>query len=197
MPEHNAIVVLTSGTSDMQGILNAVWEHLLPGVSSEPLPESSPATQVLKERLAHLAMPLPKTLTVEPSTTARISNRTIRLEPNALHANEVSFTFDKDAYTFTVRDDKDAQQIIHCGRNDWMVGTASPWFSEEPPIPLSVAAHGGWTGDHTFVMIWQYIETPFRDTIIFDFRSDEVDVVIRRDLSFGIERSEQLHGRLM
>jgi len=195
MPEHNAVLAMTSGTYDMQGILNAVWEHILPGLNAEPLPESAHETQVLKERLAHLVMPLPEALSVEPAIAMRISKRAIQLETNALHINEITFTFDKDTSTFTMRDDKDTQYTISCGRTDWIVGESSLWHNEELPVPI--AAHGGWVDDHTFVMTWQYIETPFRRIITVDFSNDKVGISIRPDLSLREIESEQLQGRLM
>src|SRR5262249_24364052 len=116
-------------------------------------------------------------------------------------ANEASFTFDKDTCIFTLRDDRGAQYAISCGqadgRMDWIVGEAPLWFSNEPPEPFSVAAYGGWTNDHTFVMTWQYIETPFRYTITSDFSADKVDITIQVDVSFQPELTEQLHGRLV
>lgn len=131
------------------------------------------------------------------STAARISNRPIQFEPNALHAGEASFTFDKNTCTFTLRDEKGAQYVVRCGRADWIVGEAPLWFHEEQSTPLRVAMHGRWTDDHTFVMIWQYIETPFRYTITSDFSTDEVDISVQVDVSFRAEHSERLHGRLV
>jgi CubicO group peptidase (beta-lactamase class C family) len=195
MPEHNTVLAMTSGTYDMQGILNAVWEHILPGLHTDPLPENSPAAQALKERLARLVMPLPETLSVEPSLAARVSGRTIQLEPNDLHANEIAFAFEKDTSTFTLRDDKGAQHTIPCGRTDWIVGESLLWSRDE--LPTLIAAHGGWIDDHTFVMALQYIETPFRNTITVDFSSDNVELSILRDLSFRGPENGQLHGRLL
>lgn len=198
LPEQNAILAMTSGTLDMQGILNAAWEHLLPGMNAEPLPESASTTQALNERLAHLAMPLPRTLAVEPATAARISNRTIRFEANALHTREASFTFDNDTAIFTVRDDRDRQHIVRCGRTDWIVGEVLLWFDERrQTAPVRVAAHGGWKDDHTFVMSWQYIEAPFRNTITFDFSTDEIGASIHTDVSFQGEQTAQLRGRFV
>ncbi|HZR40249.1 MAG TPA: serine hydrolase [Ktedonobacteraceae bacterium] len=196
MPQYNAILAMTSGTRDMQGILNAVWEYILPGLDAEPLAESSQTTADLKERLAHLVMPFPKTLAVEPITAARISNRSMQFEENTLHTNEAFFTFEQDRCTFTVRDDKGTQHVIHCGLTDWIAGETSLWFPRETPGTVRIAAQGGWTNDHTFVMIWQYIETPFRQTITCDFHPDETRVSIQVDQSFWTEQSEQLHGRL-
>jgi CubicO group peptidase (beta-lactamase class C family) len=195
MPEHNAVLAMTSGTYDMQGILNAVWEHILPGIQAESLPENSPATQALKERLMHLAMPLSEALSVEPSVAARVSGRTIQLESNAWHINEITFAFDKDLPACTLRDDDGEQRLVTCGRTDWIVGEVGVWRNGERLI-TPVAAHGGWIDDHTFVMTWQYIETPFRNTITVDFSSDNVEISILTDLSFRGAQNEQLHGRL-
>lgn len=182
MPEHNAVLTLTSGTDDMQAILNAVWEYILPGMNAESLAESSQTIAALKERLAHLAMPFPKTLAVEPTAAARISNRILRFEENTLHATEASFTFEQDRCTFTVRDDQGEQHVIQCGRNGWIVGETSLWLPRGSLEAIRVATQGGWTDEHTFVMVWQYIETPFRETITCDFHADEAGVSLRRDL---------------
>jgi CubicO group peptidase (beta-lactamase class C family) len=194
MPEQNAIMAITSGTRDMPSVLNAVWEHILPALGSEPLPEDTATTQKLTERLTNLAMPIPPALAVDPELATRIAQRQIQLEPNDLRAREVSFAFDKDATTLTIIDDQNVQHTIRCGKNDWASGESALWIYEEPPVPLPIAAHGGWVDDHTFVMNWQYIDTPFRHIISFDFSKDDIDVSIRLDLPFWEERNAQIHG---
>jgi hypothetical protein len=198
IPEHNVVLALTSGKTDMQSILDAVWEHLLPAMHAEPQQENVQTTHALKTRLAHLALPLPKSLPIEPATAAHIASRTFQLEPNSLHINEISFTFDQDTCTCTIRDDKDAQQVIRCGRTDWIQGQSSLWRSESPLAPLLlVAAHSAWTDDHTLVITWQYIETPFSHILTFDFLPNTIEVSIRLDLPFWVEHNEQLHARLL
>ncbi|HEY4386910.1 MAG TPA: serine hydrolase, partial [Ktedonobacteraceae bacterium] len=191
LPEYNAILAMTSGTADMQGILNAVWDHLLPGMSEATLPEQSDATAALTGRLAQLALPLPKSLDSAPATAERIAGRTIRLEKNELYMHEVSFTFGEDTSTFNVRDDKGEEYSVHCGRTDWTLDSTPLWSYSAPSSPLRIAAHGGWSDDHTFVMSWQYIETPFRHIIAFDFQDDGIDVSVQIDLPFWTKRVER------
>ncbi len=38
LPEQDAVVAITSGVKDMQGLLNLVWEKLPPALKSESLP---------------------------------------------------------------------------------------------------------------------------------------------------------------
>lgn len=40
LPQHDAVVVLTADTKDMQHELNLVWSHLLPALKDAPLPPS-------------------------------------------------------------------------------------------------------------------------------------------------------------
>ena len=47
MPEQDAVVAITSGTRDMQAVLDKVWEHLLPAMG----PDALPATDAYGESL--------------------------------------------------------------------------------------------------------------------------------------------------
>jgi len=54
LPEHNAVVVMTARTGNLQGQLQLVWDHLLPAFHEEPLEEAPRLQQQLKDRLAVL-----------------------------------------------------------------------------------------------------------------------------------------------
>ncbi len=49
LPEHDAVVVLTANTGNMQAELQLVWDHLLPAFKAEPLGENNQAVTKLKE----------------------------------------------------------------------------------------------------------------------------------------------------
>ncbi|TWT91521.1 serine hydrolase domain-containing protein [Stieleria varia] len=54
MPEQDAVVALTANTRDLQGVLNLVWDHLLPAMAESPL-DDNPAEQTkLAETIATL-----------------------------------------------------------------------------------------------------------------------------------------------
>src|SRR3989449_8956146 len=73
MPEQDAVLAITSGVSDMQGVLNVTWDHLLPGLSGyasststsrstkgqEPSAAAG-AAGTLAQKLTHLAVRLPE-----------------------------------------------------------------------------------------------------------------------------------------
>jgi CubicO group peptidase (beta-lactamase class C family) len=56
LPEQDVVVVTTAGLQDMQGVLDLIWEHLLPAFDHEPLPADGAASSALEERLATLSL---------------------------------------------------------------------------------------------------------------------------------------------
>jgi CubicO group peptidase (beta-lactamase class C family) len=56
LPELDVIIAMTSATNDLQGILDRVWEHLLPGFSQLPVPADPAAHDALAQRLAELSL---------------------------------------------------------------------------------------------------------------------------------------------
>ncbi|MGW5349845.1 serine hydrolase domain-containing protein [Streptomyces sp. NPDC004031] len=57
LPEHDAVLAVTSQTQDMQEVLDAAWRHLLPAFGDAPLPGRAADDASLRERLAQLALP--------------------------------------------------------------------------------------------------------------------------------------------
>jgi len=56
LPEYDTVVATTAGTENMQGILDAVWAHLLPGLGGDPGRPSGVGEQV-DARLGELRLP--------------------------------------------------------------------------------------------------------------------------------------------
>lgn len=56
LPDHDAVIAMYSCTADMQSVLDAMWEHLLPAFGSAD-PAGAAADEALAERLATLALP--------------------------------------------------------------------------------------------------------------------------------------------
>ena len=54
MPDQDAVVAITAETGNMQGELDAIWDHLLPAFQSETLAEDAAGQEKLKEAVADL-----------------------------------------------------------------------------------------------------------------------------------------------
>lgn len=60
LPEHDAVIAINAETSDMQGEIDLVWEHLLPAFHTDPLPADSATASHLRETLSALTLAVPK-----------------------------------------------------------------------------------------------------------------------------------------
>ncbi|HVJ67090.1 MAG TPA: hypothetical protein VM510_03840, partial [Caulifigura sp.] len=54
LPDQDAVVAITSDTSDLQGELNVVWDELLPAFQSSPLAENPTELDKLRESVKGL-----------------------------------------------------------------------------------------------------------------------------------------------
>src|SRR5438874_5926785 len=122
MPEQDAVLAITSGVGDLQGVLNAAWDHLLSAMQEKPLPASESSAE-LKRRLAGLTVSPPEGKPTSP-TASRVSGKTYRFEPNDQKIESATFTFDGDRCTLSVRDDG-GEHRLECGNAGWVKGMTS------------------------------------------------------------------------
>ena len=180
MPEQDAVLALTSETSNMQGELNLVWEHLLPAMKPGVLPAETARQRQLKERLSSLALPLPAGQVSSPVAN-RISGRPLELKSNEAGVQNVVLRFSGHSCEFSLKDNQ-GQYSVHCGLGRWldgetaMPGTPPKLTQGKLPSVSKVAAAGAWKDERTFEMVWRYYETPHHDTVTCRFEDDKVRV---------------------
>ncbi|WP_258724892.1 serine hydrolase domain-containing protein [Cellulomonas sp. NS3] len=174
LPEHDAVLVTTAGTEDMQGILDAAWAHLLPAFGEVPAGGAagrdgsaaeggstadggrarSAAARALTDRLAALTLPLPvggAPLTEVAFQAGRAGQgRAERLELRRVAAH------------WEVEVDVDGQTwVAQAGDGRWAVTEPT-----DRQHALAVAAAATGTGAvHVDVVL---LETPHRLTLVGD-----------------------------
>jgi CubicO group peptidase (beta-lactamase class C family) len=179
MPDQDAVVVLTTESSDMKADMNMVWDYLLPAIGDTALP-SDPETQAkLRGALASLASPLPETGLDSP-TAAKISGKTFQVEANTMGAQSVSFLFPGETCTFTLTDGA-GQYAVQCGLGRWVDGICNmpgtpPKITPGNLRPCKIAASAHWKDDNTLEMIWRYYEITHHDTVTCRFDGDRVTI---------------------
>ncbi|PRY11777.1 serine hydrolase domain-containing protein [Kineococcus rhizosphaerae] len=57
LPEQDAVVAITSQSPDMQAVLDAAWEHLLPALTADPPGDATAHDEALAHRLSALELP--------------------------------------------------------------------------------------------------------------------------------------------
>ncbi|GAB3696917.1 hypothetical protein GCM10027592_20570 [Spirosoma flavus] len=189
LPKEDAVIAITSETANMQGVLDAVWNHILPALRGTDLAAAKTKQAALTKKLATLTL-LPENS--QPATTVanQISGKTYAIAENSLHIKDVSLTFGKDGCIFKVQDDKGSHQVL-CGVNRWVEGTTTFPITQllltSTPVPGSedrkVAGSGTWQDANTFVMTWRFVETAHYDTVTCKFDASSVQVEFQKSLS--------------
>ncbi len=186
LPAQDAVLAITSGTNDLQAVLDQVWEQLLPALQSETLPAVATAQQLLETESANLAIP-PATGEADPLLAQTISGQRFELAANTsfaaasellLHAITLTFT---EGQTICCLEDEAGTHYVRSGQGQWIESRTT----YRQPEGQQVAAAGAWVGAGTYVMKLQLIETPFCLTISCHFSEEKLHYQAALNVSFG------------
>jgi CubicO group peptidase (beta-lactamase class C family) len=158
LPEQDMVIAITSATENMQGVLDAVWAHLLPAVDARE-PDVA-ADRRVADRLADAALPV-RAAQPEPAEAGRWDGATFSgaptpdaqgafLNPNGPVVAEAALRKTADGWQVSLTDAG--------GRLDLAVGTDGWETTESQGVPVAVS--GGWVDADTFVADAIFVETP-------------------------------------
>jgi CubicO group peptidase (beta-lactamase class C family) len=198
MPAQDAVVVMTAGTTNTAGMMNLVWEKLLPAMQPKPRPADPENLEKLKEALAGLKLH-PQQGSASPGVAASMSGKSFLFPTNDQKIESVALESGQGSNptTLVIRRDGSEQRIA-CGHGDWNKGRMT--FTSDilrPPLEQPVAASGAWTADGVYQAKLAFYETPFCATITLQFSGNQLlyDTeynVVRR----GSHKLPQLVGQL-
>lgn len=186
MPEQNAVLAMTSGTNDLQGVLDAVWDHLLPAMESSSLPANQDAHSKLAYELQQLALPLPQ-LPPDSPLEAIIDGFEYTLEQNEPLWKSISISFEANT-AVVLLSKEDIEYTIKLGRGAWVEGT-TPLFQREYQRFVGSFA---WEQENTLQLTLRLIETPFSIHVHILFDGD--NIVLSQNSNVLAEKSE-IRGR--
>ena len=179
-PEKDLVITMTSGLSELQSVLDVVWDTLLPdgawtGRSAGALALDGPdATAPFRPAL--------RTPDGAASTPIEESLRgvTYELEPNPRDVS--ALTLGRDAYgrtevAFTIGG---LDHFVRFGHGEWSPGTCSLLGA-----PADVATSAAWVDESTLRGRMVFLGTPFEWCLELRFSGAEVAVVIDRNVAFG------------
>lgn len=207
MPEQEAVMAITAETSDLQGELDLVWEHLLPAMKEEPLPRDRHSEARLRQALSSLVLTPPEGEASSP-LAGRVSGKVFKLDSNEMSMQRASFAFGRDGCLFTLTDSQ-AEYPIACGIGRWRCGETT--LPGTPPRLVSggapprgtkskVAASGAWVDQGTLQMMLRYYETPHHDTVTCRFEDGKVQIAFMTSIAqmspTPKDKRPVLHGRV-
>jgi len=173
-PEHDAALIITSASPDMQATLDVVWEYLLPALQGE----------------AGTALPRPAKLEIAaPGGQAPSGDgRTYQLDPNAASLSAVrldpdgtgTFTFEVSAHDFDTAVAPGTTQDVVCAPGGWRELTDDLMDPPQRMVTNASTDDGG-----AFVATFRYLETPYVATFSCRPDGDSLAIDVRYNVSFG------------
>ena len=189
LPEQDAVIVITSGLKDMQGVMNLIWEKLLPAFGPKRLKADVASQKKLTDKLA--------SLTVRPAEggetsplAAKILSRKFVFPANEQKLESVTIKPDGKGITVSVQVDGAAHSFA-AGYREWKKGTGT----YGPYANVPAAATSAWTTDDTLLVKQCFYETPYYINHKFRFDGNQVFYDAQKNLSFGSTKQPQLVGR--
>jgi CubicO group peptidase (beta-lactamase class C family) len=193
MPKQDAVVAITSGTSDMQAVMNLVWDRLLEAMGDDALPADPSRRSRLQKKMASLALPVQEGRATSP-IAGEVSGRLYALPAGSGPIEAIGLDAGETT-TLVVRTGGEEVRLP-CGYGEWRRGAALPLggprgtASEEP-----IAFTGAWTAADTFTAKGCFYQSTFCSTITLRFAGGEVFFDQEMNVAFGPTKRPQLVGR--
>jgi CubicO group peptidase (beta-lactamase class C family) len=197
MPDEDAVIAITSETGNIQGVLNLIWDHLLPAMSPGRIKDAKQAKRELTHALETRRLPLPPGQHSSPIAD-QVSGRRFVFDANPLGFVDGTLTFGPESCVVALNTANGAHQLT-CGLASWVDGLID--LPGEPPalIPrkqsgsVKVAGAGAWSNEATFEVRWRFYETPHSDRLTFTFENDDVRVQFLNSITAALGASQALH----
>ena len=180
LPEQDAVVAITSGLNDLQGVLNLVWEKLLPALKPEAISEDPESVGRLQARLKTLTIRRPKGMGSSP-TLAEVAGKTYAFPANERNLESIRVEPGPGPGDLAIVVKAGGkEQTIEAGGEGWTKGTYTylPAGDKNPLAPRpgtrKIATSGAWVAADTYEARVVAYETPFVRTLRLRFAGDEL-----------------------
>ncbi len=190
LPDQQAVIAITAAVTDMQSVLNLVWDELLPAFHDQSLPANPEALAALRTLLDNLALPVVEGA-AHQSTADQVSGKNYLMGENPLGVQSVALDFTPDAIwvNFFIQG---VHLKIPVGFGSWSEAVIPSLQGGLTPV----AASGAWQAPDTFYLQVRYYETPFCDLQSFQFTDQQVTWKSEFNVSFEPRPAVRAVGKL-
>ena len=180
LPEQDAVVAITAGAPDMQAVMNAVWDHLIPAMQPTALPADAAANRQLVARLAALSLP-PEPAAPASPRAAEFSGRIYLFPASDDTPGAISYVLSADGTPVFRFRYGDREQSFACLPGAWTKIRLNLGHYPEEPYAIS----GAWTAADTFTLKLCAYTTPYVITMRLKFTPAELTCDRELNVSFG------------
>lgn len=175
-PHIEAVLAITSAVQNEDALLATVWKHFPVAFTQDAARPQQAADANLRRLTSRLSLFAPLLAGSSP-LSQQVSGRQYTIAANDDGVTAITLAFAADRCLFTLADASGVHSV-NCGLGKLIEGnTTIPGHKlhhEYRPSVMRVAAAGEWLDSNTFQMVWQFIETAFRDTATVRFEGDRL-----------------------
>ncbi len=186
-PRQNAVLAITAAIPEKSHFNKLVFQHFPAGFGTAALKPGKDRTALETRTKALQLLPPPKR-TSSP-VIGHVSGQIYRFKDNEDQVKSARFDFAGDSCTFTLEDYRGSHRI-ELGLGRTLEGdttmTGNKLHHEYELDQMRVVASGEWIDERSFVMIWSFVETAFRDTVVCVFEGPS----LRLDRSVNVNSAE-------
>lgn len=167
MPEHDAVLAVTSESWNMQQSMNIVYENILPGMKSGSLTEDAAAFASLKKDLSSLSIATTKGQ-LNTATQKQVGGKKISFDSNDYGVSSGQFDFTKDGGILTLKTAQ-GDKAIRFGWENWATGKDHGLYAFSIPgrihVPSAIAGSATWKDEKTLQLDVKFVEAIHGDKI--------------------------------
>jgi len=190
LPQYDAVIAMTGGTRDMPGVLNLIWDRLIPALKASALPADKANETQLTAKLSGLTLPAqPAGVNSTLAKTAAGRCFVFGANPQSMEALSIESVSPQGEVAFTLRMGG-ADQHLAAASGAWRKGTLTIAGAQVP-----VAATGAWTAEDTYTLKVARYRTPFITTYKLRFAGDQLTVESEQNVGAPESRTAQWVGR--
>ena len=182
IPEHDAVVAITSGTNDMGGVMQVVWDILLPAMTSEPVEADPAATRSLATKLNELSLPL---VQGEPRSplSRKLIERTFQIFENEAGVQSVSFDLQGNDHRITLEMDH-GRETLRLGNDHYIRSKLNDHLPYTQHMRRHIGASGAWIKPDEYQAKIYLTQSPA--SMIYTFRFDNNRVTWTSELRHSL-----------
>jgi hypothetical protein len=175
MPEQDAVLAVTSESSDMQKSMTTMWETILPAIQNTPIAENPSEWESLKSELKSLSLPVVKGSITSP-LSSKYDDKKFTVNHNAFGVAKMKFKFSDKGCTWVLNTAK-GDTTLQFGWENWQQNPGSPLYIFPVPerlhMPSKAAGTATWINDNTLQLNLRFIEAMHGDKITVSFDGDK------------------------
>lgn len=185
MPQHDAVLAITSESWDMQKSMTTAWENLLPALEAASLPENNNEWAALKKDLGNLSLPVEKGSVSSP-LSSKYNGKTFSLATNEFNLTALQFNMEKDGVQL-IAQTANGKKLMKFGWEYWRLNNETvPYIfplAGRLHMPSKMAGTATWKDEHTLQLNARFVEAMHGDTITCGFDGDKLNMSFLNSVS--------------